>query len=117
MVVKKRKRGRRRGADGKYGRNGTYGTETPRAVREIIVVPTAGFAGRVVRADWSRKAGRATSAWVSPGSAGVRRGDLVAPGFRHAEGFGDTRMYSCIMWSRIENSKRIVKWLSRRWKL
>jgi hypothetical protein len=68
-------------------------------------LPTRELRAGVVRADWEISV---TCAAVSPGSAGLRRGVCGAPGFRHAEGFGDTRMLSCVIWSRIENYRRMV---------
>ena len=35
---------------------------------------------------------------VSPGSAGLRRGVLSAPGFGHDELLGDTLYVFCVMW-------------------
>ena len=46
---------------------------------------------------------------VSPGPAGLGRGVLVAPGFRHAESFGDTKYVFCVMERRIDVHKCIVK--------
>jgi hypothetical protein len=59
----------------------------------------------VVRADWEICA---TGSSVSPDSAGLRRGVFAAPGFRRAEGFGDTRMLSCVILRRIEFFYRVV---------
>jgi hypothetical protein len=56
------------------------------------------------RADGSREmAGWVTWRRVSPGPAGLGRGVLVAPGFRHAETFGDTEYVFCVI------ERRIVK--------
>ena len=41
--------------------------------------------------------GSAVRAAVSPRSEGLKRGETGSPGFRHAEGVGDTRMLSCVM--------------------
>jgi hypothetical protein len=47
--------------------------------------------------------------YVPLGLAGLRprAGRLfLAPGFRHAETFGDTRVVSCVIWGRIRKRKR-----------
>ena len=41
--------------------------------------------------------GALPKAEVSPGSEGLRRRISEAPGFRRAEGVGDTRMLSCVI--------------------
>ena len=43
----------------------------------------------------------AVRAAVSPRSEGLKRGEIESPGFRHAEGVGDTRMLSCVTRCRI----------------
>ena len=54
-------------------------------------------------ADWEICATGA----VSPGSEGLRRG-VDAPGFRHADGVGDTEYVLCVMGRRIEDAGRCV---------
>ena len=61
-------------------------------------------------ADWPREmAGCVSWRRVSPGSAGLGRGVLVAPGFRHAETFGDTEYVFCVMERRIDEHYSAVK--------
>ena len=44
----------------------------------------------------------ARATWCSvTGDGGSEGGSFEAPGFGHAEVLGDTRTYSCVMWSRI----------------